>query len=721
MKIGDGVAVVLPVLMMACGVLLFRLTLRLVKVLRSVYLHNDSRLEPLSIYKCVGSASFHSCAKSLLPVYGLLTYSSPQFDLPTSLQLFLVFVHWSLLWSGNVALGREGFDGGLGSVVAVGATSIALGMTYVLHLYFVRSFNYSDPSDLSSLTRTELNRRDNSSIIDSSQLPASRGLDSLQRPSKGSLEGLFLVYMTVAVGVDFWSIGNGVESVGVVYQWLMGVAIDVAVRAGVCSVLAGLKAVPNYGKNYYVVDYGLSLNQLLSLKPGCSDKSERPAIESSDHPAPPITPRQFPPVSPFKPSPVPHHSSPKSRFSPSPLRRSSPLPLPSFSPSKALHLPALPAANVPTNFARDFDDYIDGLEQDKTTFQREASPLRLNSESSSAGKEEENRPGSSHISEETMPEVPHNMQSPIESPKGFSGMRFYRTPERPYTNSPEKSPEKPFICHKSPPKFALRLQEIDKSMSESEPESQQAIHCVQTHTDQPQSTPSIVPSWQPVVADDEDYMVEFVPGGIMPNHQLISQNATSGRSLSINKPSTSEPEGRRSKSQDRKQSPAVSKLRTAMPAAGKPSSRVYTEEDAPVSEEVLRDIGNAEGFIRKRRKSRKEVEDTVDELIQAAQADAPTQEYDRLVDILAARNRFHHKHSPVSSRSPYNVSMTGLADPRGSRSSRLRLVEDPEAVERQAKQLEALSSIYAGSRSGSRRRDRSRGDRSSSRGREQEQ
>lgn len=722
MKIGDGVAVVLPVLMIACGVLLFRLTLRLVKVLRSVYLHNDSRLEPLSIYKCVSSASFHSCAKSLLPVYGLLSYSSPQFDLPTSLQLFLVFVHWSLLWSGNVALGSEGFDGGMGCVVAVGATSIALGMTYLLHLYFVRSFNYSDPSDLSSLTRTELNRRDNSSIIDNSHIPASRPLDSLQRPSKGSLEGLFLVYMTVAVGVDFWSIGSGVESVGVVYQWLLGVAVDVVVRAGVCGVLTGLKAVPNYGKDYYVVDYGLTLNQLLSLKPGNSDKSERPALESSVlSPAPPATPRKFPPVSPFKPSPVPHHSSPKPCFSPSALRRSSPLPLPKFSPSKALHLPALPAPSVPKNFARDFDDYIDGLEQEKTTFQREASPLRLDSESSSARKEEENRPGSSHISEETMPEVPHNMQSPIESPKGFSGMRFYRTPERPYNNSPEKSPEKPFICLKSPTKFALRLQEIDKSMSESEPESQQAIYSVQTHTDLPRSTPPIVPSWQPVVADDEDYMVEFVPGGIMPNHQLISQNATSGRSLSTNKPSTAGPEGRRSKSQDRKQSPAVSKLRTAMPAAGKPSSRVYTEEDAPVSEEVLRDIGNAEGFIRKKRTSRKEVEDTVEELIQAAQADAPTQEYDRLVDILAARNRFHHKHSPVSNRSPYNVSMAGLADPRGSRSSRLRLVEDPEAAERSAKQLEALSNIYAGSRSGSRRRDRSKGDRSSSRGREQEQ
>lgn len=317
-----------------------------------------------------------------------------------------------------------------------------------------------------------------------------------------------------------------------------------------------------------------------------------------------------------------------------------------------------------------------------------------------------------------MPEVPHNLQSPIESPKGYSGMRFYRTPERPCNLSPEKSPEKPLIQLKSSPKFELRLQEIEKSMSESEPESQYITYSAQTFTDAPQQPlPSI---WEPAIVDDEDYMVEFMPGGIMPNHQLSQISAlhslATGRSLSTNKPSTAQPEGRRSKSQDRKQSPAVSKLRLAMPEAGKPSSRVYTEEDAPISEEVLRDVGNTGAFHRQRRKSRKEVEATVDELIKAAQADAPTQEYDRLVDILAARNRFHRKHSPVSSRSPYNATMAGLADPRGSRSSRLRLVEDPEAAERQAKQLEALSNIYSGSRSGSRRRGRDE----SSRGREQE-
>lgn len=688
MKIADGVAVVLPALMMACGVVLFRLTLRLIKVLRSVYLHNDSRLEPLSIYKCASSASLHSCAKSLIPPYGLLTYSSPQFDLPTALQLFLVFVHWSLLWSGNVALGREGFDAGLGTAVAVAATCIAVGMTYVLHLYFVRSFNYSDPSDLSSLTRTELNRRDNSTIIDTSHLPASRPLDSLQRPSKGRLECVFLVYLTVAVGVDFWSVGNGVQSVGVVYQWLLGVVVDVGIRAAVCGVLAGLKAVPNYGKDYYVVDYGLSLHQLLSLKPGNSDISERQM--------------EVPPASPKELSPEPRYS-PQPR---SPVRKSSPQPR--SSPVKALRLPALPVPHISPHFAKDFDDYFDYMDQ--TALQKEASPLKINSGSDSGRKEEENRPGSSHISEETMPEVQHNLQSPIESPKGYSGMRFYRTPERPCNQSPEKSPQKPLIRLKSSPKFDLRLHEIEKSMSESEPESQYVTYSAQTCTDPPQQpVPSV---WEPVIVDDEDYMVEFVPGGIMPNHQLSS--LTAGRSLSMNKPSTAEPEGRRSKSQDRKQSPAVSKLRLAMPAAGQPSSRVYTEEDAPISEEVLRDVGNTASFHRKRRKSRKEVEATVEELVQAAQTEAPTQEYDRLVDILAARNRFHRKHSPVSSRSPYNAAMAGLAEPRGSRSSRLRLVEDPEAVERQAKQLEALSNIYSGSRSGSRRRDRE----SSSRGRE---
>lgn len=567
----------------------------------------------------------------------------------------------------------EGFNAGAGVGLAVGVTLLMLALTYVLHLWYVRSFNHIDSTDQSSLTHTELNRRDNS-IIDTSHLP----IDSQPHiPSKTRLEILFVALITVVMIVGFWSVsGQGTVNIAVVYQWLVGLVVDSGVRLGVCAVLVALKAAPNYSKNCYIVDFGVPLNQIIdgNKREICSKP------EASDISPPPCSPVHFPGVSPPTPrkSPIPHSSPYKSPSK----------------PTEILHLPPLnPRLPIVTNYAQDFDDYFDQLEAQQLPQPDFSDPEN----SENRGKEQSNRSESEHFSMETMSEVAHNLMSPVESPRGFSGMRFFRTPEKPCIKSPEKSPEKPYFKAKSPQKFELRLQEMDKSVSESEPEGQSLTYSAQAELPIP-STPSIP---TPEIVDDESYRVEFAPNALMPNRDFFTEIEER----------SSEKNGRK-----RRPSPMVSKMRLVLPEAGKPSSRVFTEEDAPVTDDALREIGNsAEYSFRQRRPSRKEVEGTVGELLQAAQEENEPREYGRLVDMLEARNRFHRRHYVTSGRSPYNASMKGLIERRGSKSSRLRLIEDPDAAERQAKQIEALSSIYAQSRSGSSRRARS-----GSRGRSEE-
>ena len=746
----------LPAGFCVCSVVAMGLSIRTLKILRSVYLHNSFHLEPAAVYKSDSTPSFQSAVKSFVPLCGAVSYNSPQFDLPTSVHILLGFVHLSLLWGANVGFSWEDeeFSGVFAGVAAVGATSVAVGLTYLLHFKFVDSFNTKHYPEPVSQSGTELNRRsprrqpEGSTFIDTSVLPKHREVSFDPSPppplppqSKMTAELLLLVYLTVSVVVDFWSLGvfssvNSPITSGVVFGWLMGIGVDLVLRTTICSLLTAVHIVPNYSRNYYVIDLGLTPTQLHKfsktptfglidvLQPNI-DRAETPQKESFYQENGPVSP---PP------------SSPKVVRRMSPERRSSPFRLPAINSHQK---------RAGKDFAKDLDEFLEamdnreeidgeGMGKKGSPERGRRSPVRVREEPAGESVEESGRE-----SEDTMPEVQHNMLSPVETPRGYSGMRFYRTPERPYIGSPERSPDKPRMGGKSPPKFELRLQAVkvasSPSHSESEPESQFITYSSEARGEQSETNRFDLPSdlppnpptdWNPDPPDD--YMVEFLPGGIMPEAELLNSQYHFGpnppialpgyRSQSLPKPQTAVERGTRARSGEHKpptprapggvlkekmrgkkeswvRSPtSADKERLEMPKPGRPSMPLYTEEDNPISDS-LREISNTDRLhaLTSRRKPRIEVEQTVEQLLQAAKSDPNNQEYERLAEILAARNSFRRKHVKQSI-SPYNASMLGLLREKDSTSvSRLVLVEDADSAVRQAEHIQALSNIYGSS------------------------
>lgn len=463
MYMEDMPEVALPAVLAAVLLFSLALTLRLTKILKSLYLYNDFRLEPLAVYRPTPSPTFSQCAKSLIPLWGALSYSCPQFDLPPAAHLYLAAVHLTLLWAFNLLIGMfiESFTPELAITAAGVSTGIALLLTYTFHTVYLSSFNLTDIPDIpQSQSVSDLQRSD---LITTAQ-PHKRGVSWTStlpaRPAAApmtslKLEGTVLCATAVTIGLNCWSVGASdsktTAAITLLYQWLLGLGVDLVVRSALCLLLAALKAGPNFSAKYWLIDFGLTPAQIHGFK-------RQPIVDQCD------------------------------------LSDSEHVRKDTFSMELAIG----PPPTTPALMFADYDlqlpanaetvQWAEAASKPSPTKSFKASPDRAAHSPDPADSE------SSQGSADTLPEMPHNLQSPVESPSIASHFHFFRTPERPCFASPEKSPTKPEI-RISPVKkgFELVLRPIEGG-------------------------PEI--DWKPVDPDQEVFIVEYLPGGIMSRGEL---------------------------------------------------------------------------------------------------------------------------------------------------------------------------------------------------------
>lgn len=462
MYLEDMSEVVLPSVLGAVLLFSLALTLRLTKILKSLYLYNDFRLEPLAVYKPTPSPTFSQCAKTFIPLWGALSYSSPQFDLPPAAHLYLAAVHLTLLWALNLTLSMftESFTPELAITVAGVSTGIALLLTYTFHRVYLSSFNLTDIPDISqSQSVSDLQRSDLISTVQPHKRGASWASTLPPRPAAVpmtslKLEGIVMCCTAVTIGLNCWSVGASdsktTTAETLLFQWLLGIGVDLVVRSALCLVFAVLKVNPNLSTKYWLIDFGLTPSQIYGFK-------KQPIVDQCD------------------------------------LSDSEHIRKDTFSMEQ---LAIEPPPTTPAQMFADYDlqlpanaDTVQWAEtaiKPSPTKSFKASPDRAAHSPEPADSE------SSQGSADTLPEMPHNLQSPVESPSLASHFHFFRTPERPCFASPERSPVKPEI-RISPVKkgFELVLRPIEGEQD-----------------------------WKPVDPDQEVFIVEYLPGGIMPRQEL---------------------------------------------------------------------------------------------------------------------------------------------------------------------------------------------------------
>ena len=454
----DAVRVGVPAALGVVMVVTLGLVLRLTKILKSLYLSNDFHLEPLGIYKSAPAPTIHLCAKSLFPLWGALHYSSPQFDLPPAAHIYLIALHLTLLWGLNLLLSQftDSFRPELALTVSIISTGVSLTLTYALHSVYVSACNLStDLQDANvSQSAMELQRSD---IISTAVQPHKRGASWAtvipKQPKAASVRSLRLevvttTYTAIAITILFWSLAvltsTSLPLDILLYHWLLGLSSDLPVRLSLCCILPVLKAVPNFSGKYVIIDYGLTTSQVYQY-------GKMPVCEQLDM------------------SECEHVR--RDTFSMEQLAIEPPPTTPMQGEDE---LGVFPGAEETVQWGEDY----------KRPSPEKNSPVRRERERD----ESEESQGSA----DTLPEMPHNLQSPVESPSISSHFHFFRTPERPYFDSPERSPTKPEIYF-SPTKKDFEL----------------VLRPIQSEKD-----------WHPVDPDQEVFVVEYLPGGIMTKGEL---------------------------------------------------------------------------------------------------------------------------------------------------------------------------------------------------------
>ena len=572
------------------AILLFSLglILRLTKILKSLYLYNDFHLEPLAVYKPTSTPSFSLCAKTLIPLWGALHYSSPQFDLPPAAHFYLSAMHLSLLWAANLLISFLSESLELALTAAAVATGIALTFTYVFHSIYLSSFNHTDLQDITlSQSVSDLQRSDVISTVQPHKRGVSWASVVPSRPASVPvtslrLEGIVMCFTAVTIGVNCWSLGVFSEADSVLYGWLMGIGVDIVLRLALCLLLTLLKAGPNFSVKYWLIDFGLTPAQIHSYrKQPIVDQCE---LSESEH----IRKDTF--------------SMEQLVIAPPPTT-----PAPMLADYE-LELPANYASAETLQWAGAVSKHPSPTKSMKASPDRAVpSPDPADSESSQG-------------SADTLPEMPHNLQSPVESPSIESHFHFFRTPERPYFASPEKSPVKPEI-RQSPGKkgFELVLRPIEGAEEVD---------------------------WKPVDLDQEVFIVEYLPGGIMPRAEL------QGSQYHLEAQECPVKGSFRSQSLPKPVSEVVQRAKSVIRQPSTPRLPEVTESWMPAD----RPVHSAQNMY-------PDLAD-IDHIMESEFADSP-RELEQIRRLQAAKQTFKHKRQQVNrSVSPYNTLLSDRSSGR---------------------------------------------------------
>ena len=155
--------IIIPILILFCTFFTFVMTLKSARLLKSLF--QTRKFQLISAYEVQIRVrhSVKSICKRILPLYGVFSYTSIQYDIPPIGHIFQITIYLLLVWGFNFYLVffKESISYEFCIFIGILATGISIWLCLYMHSSFIKSFNIIEKD-------TEIGGKiaDNSTILD---------------------------------------------------------------------------------------------------------------------------------------------------------------------------------------------------------------------------------------------------------------------------------------------------------------------------------------------------------------------------------------------------------------------------------------------------------------------------------------------------------------------------------------------------------------------------
>lgn len=264
MQASNSAGVLIPICILPVLLWTFVMTVKSARLLKNVFFTWSFRRVSAEEVQIRPRTSLKIVQKRLCPVYGALTYSSVQYEIPPIAHLLQIFVYFLLVWGLNfyIVLVSEHLNYGFGVLVGVFCTIVSIVLCLAMHDAFIKSFNKS-----SKKREVEIKVADNSTILEGriKDLP-----EFLESDSKALVLILVLTCMTGVMGGVFSLFAASVANVNCFVPTLIcscvSWALDIPIRLTIGYVLMKVNYVAVYETEYTQLQVEILAKDIIFLR-----------------------------------------------------------------------------------------------------------------------------------------------------------------------------------------------------------------------------------------------------------------------------------------------------------------------------------------------------------------------------------------------------------------------------------------------------------------------
>lgn len=257
----NSAGIIIPTLVLCCSMVAFAVTLKSSRLLKSLF--SSRKFQPINRLEVQirPRQSLKSILKRLLPIYGLFTYKSIQYDMPGVGHIFQLSVYFLLVLGLNfyaVSI-TSGISYILGVFIGTLVTAVSVALCLVLHKAFISSFNVET-------TEIQVKVNPNSTVLD----------EKLRESAAGQSKDLDLVLALVLLAAlsvlgSFLSYFHSTTADSsliliVLTQSALSLLVDTPLRLLTSKILQKTALCPRYESKFPPVLINISAKDVFKLK-----------------------------------------------------------------------------------------------------------------------------------------------------------------------------------------------------------------------------------------------------------------------------------------------------------------------------------------------------------------------------------------------------------------------------------------------------------------------